>query len=283
MKRFIETLQNIWKIEDLRKRLITTILFVMVYRFGSYIVLPGINPANLEALQNQTSGGLLGLLDMLESDAQKGIFEFRPLEPGFGITIGNALRRILLSSLEGFAITSIKIDGVEHEFATVPGVMEDVTNIILNLKKVRFKRCVDDVENEKVSITVSGKNTFTAGDIGRYLTGFVVLNPDLLICRIDPNYTMQIDLTINKGRGYVPAEENKVAGSEVDVIPIDAIFTPIVNVKYAIENYRLEQKTDYEKLVFEVSTDGSINPKDALRESAKILIQHFMPKINIWH
>ncbi len=213
---------------------------------------------------------------MLESDAQKGIFEFRPLEPGFGITIGNALRRILLSSLEGFAITSIKIDGVEHEFATVPGVMEDVTNIILNLKKVRFKRCVDDVENEKVSITVSGKNTFTAGDIGRYLTGFVVLNPDLLICRIDPNYTMQIDLTINKGRGYVPAEENKVAGSEVDVIPIDAIFTPIVNVKYAIENYRLEQKTDYEKLVFEVSTDGSINPKDALRESAKILIQHFM-------
>jgi DNA-directed RNA polymerase subunit alpha len=213
---------------------------------------------------------------MLESDAQKGIFEFRPLEPGFGITIGNALRRILLSSLEGFAITSIKIDGVEHEFATVPGVMEDVTNIILNLKKVRFKRCVDDVENEKVSITVSGKNTFTAGDIGRYLTGFVVLNPDLLICRIDPNYAMQIDLTINKGRGYVPAEENKVVGSEVDVIPIDAIFTPIVNVKYAIENYRLEQKTDYEKLVFEVSTDGSINPKDALRESAKILIQHFM-------
>jgi DNA-directed RNA polymerase, alpha subunit, bacterial and chloroplast-type len=213
---------------------------------------------------------------MLESDAQKGIFEFRPLEPGFGITIGNALRRILLSSLEGFAITSIKIDGVEHEFATVPGVMEDVTNIILNLKKVRFKRCVDDVENEKVSIVVSGKSTFTAGDIGRYLTGFVVLNPDLLICRIDPNHTMQIDLTINKGRGYVPAEENKVAGSEVDVIPIDAIFTPIVNVKYAIENYRVEQKTDYEKLVFEVSTDGSINPKDALRESAKILIQHFM-------
>lgn len=213
---------------------------------------------------------------MLESDAQKGIFEFRPLEPGFGITIGNALRRILLSSLEGFAITSIKIDGVEHEFATVPGVMEDVTNIILNLKKVRFKRCVDDVENEKVSIVVSGKSTFTAGDIGRYLTGFVVLNPDLLICRIDPSHTMQIDLTINKGRGYVPAEENKVAGSEVDVIPIDAIFTPIVNVKYAIENYRVEQKTDYEKLVFEVSTDGSINPKDALRESAKILIQHFM-------
>lgn len=213
---------------------------------------------------------------MLESDAQKGTFEFRPLEPGFGITIGNALRRILLSSLEGFAITSIKIDGVEHEFATVPGVMEDVTNIILNLKKVRFKRCVDDVENEKVSIVVSGKSTFTAGDIGRYLTGFVVLNPDLLICKIDPSYTMQIDLTINKGRGYVPAEENKVAGSEVDVIPIDAIFTPIVNVKYAIENYRVEQKTDYEKLILEVSTDGSINPKDALRESAKILIQHFM-------
>jgi DNA-directed RNA polymerase subunit alpha len=213
---------------------------------------------------------------MLESEAQKGVFEFRPLEPGFGITIGNALRRILLSSLEGFAITSIKIDGVEHEFSTVPGVMEDVTNIILNLKKVRFKRCVDDVENEKVSIVVSGKDTFKAGDIGRYLTGFVVLNPDLLICRIDPAYSMQIDLTINKGRGYVPAEENKVAGTEVDVIPIDAIFTPIVNVKYAIENFRVEQKTDYEKLVLEILTDGSINPKDALRESAKILIQHFM-------
>ncbi len=213
---------------------------------------------------------------MLESEETKGSFEFRPLEPGFGITIGNALRRILLSSLEGYAITSIKIDGVEHEFSTVPGVMEDVTNIILNLKKVRFKQCVDDVENEKVSILVSGKDSFTAGDIGRYLTGFVVLNPDLLICSIDPNFSLQLDLTINKGRGYVPAEENKFTTGEIDVIPIDAIFTPIVNVKYAIENFRVEQKTDYEKLILEIMTDGSIHPKDALREAAKILIQHFM-------
>lgn len=213
---------------------------------------------------------------MLESEETKGTFEFRPLEPGFGITIGNALRRILLSSLEGYAITSIKIDGVEHEFSTVPGVMEDVTNIILNLKKVRFKQCVDDVENEKVSILVSGKDSFTAGDIGRYLTGFVVLNPDLLICSIDPNFSLQLDLTINKGRGYVPAEENKFVTGEIDVIPIDAIFTPIVNVKYAIENFRVEQKTDYEKLILEIMTDGSIHPKDALREAAKILIQHFM-------
>jgi len=213
---------------------------------------------------------------MLESEQTKGTFEFRPLEPGFGITIGNALRRILLSSLEGYAITSIKIDGVEHEFSTVPGVMEDVTNIILNLKKVRFKQCVDDVENEKVSILVSGKDSFTAGDIGRYLTGFVVLNPDLLICSIDPNFSLQLDLTINKGRGYVPAEENKFVTGEIDVIPIDAIFTPIVNVKYAIENFRVEQKTDYEKLILEIMTDGSIHPKDALREAAKILIQHFM-------
>jgi DNA-directed RNA polymerase subunit alpha len=213
---------------------------------------------------------------MLESEETKGTFEFRPLEPGFGITIGNALRRILLSSLDGYAITSIKIDGVEHEFSTVPGVMEDVTNIILNLKKVRFKQCVDDVENEKVSILVTGKDSFTAGDIGRYLTGFVVLNPDLLICSIDPNFSLQLDLTINKGRGYVPAEENKFATGEIDVIPIDAIFTPIVNVKYAIENFRVEQKTDYEKLIIEIMTDGSIHPKDALRDAAKILIQHFM-------
>lgn len=213
---------------------------------------------------------------MLESEETKGTFEFRPLEPGFGITIGNALRRILLSSLEGYAITSVKIDGVEHEFSTVAGVMEDVTNIILNLKKVRFKQCVDDVENEKVSILVSGKESFTAGDIGRYLTGFVVLNPDLLICSIDPNFSLQLELTINKGRGYVPAEENRSVTGEVDVIPMDAIFTPIVNVKYAIENFRVEQKTDYEKLILEIFTDGSIHPKDALREAAKILIQHFM-------
>jgi DNA-directed RNA polymerase subunit alpha len=213
---------------------------------------------------------------MLESEDTRGLFEFRPLEPGFGITIGNALRRILLSSLEGYAITSVKIEGVEHEFSTIPGVIEDVTNIILNLKKVRFKPCVDDVENEKVNIFISGKDSFTAGDIGRYLTGFVVLNPDLVICRIDPNYSLQIDLTINKGRGYVPAEENKFVTNEMEVIPIDSIFTPIVNVKYSIENYRVEQKTDYEKLLIEITTDGSIHPKDALREAAKILIQHFM-------
>jgi len=213
---------------------------------------------------------------MLEAETNRGVFEFRPLEPGFGITIGNALRRVLLSSLEGFAITSVKIEGVEQEFSTVPGVMEDVTNIILNLKKVRFKRCVDDVENEKVSIFVAGKSTFIAGDISRYLTGFVVLNPELLICRIDPAYSIQIDLTISKGRGYVPAEENTIPGSEVNIIPVDAIFTPIVNVSYAVENYRVEQKTDYEKLVLEVNTDNSITPKDALREAAKILIQHLM-------
>ena len=213
---------------------------------------------------------------MLEADPFFGKFEFRPLEPGYGITIGNALRRILLSSLEGFAITSIKIDGVEHEFSTIPGVIEDVTNIILNLKQVRFKQIVEEIESEKVTISVSGTEVFKAGDIGKYLTGFEVLNPDLVICRMDSNASFQIELTINKGRGYIPADENRNPNDEVNVIPIDSIYTPIRNVKYSIENFRVEQKTDYEKLILEITTDGSIHPKDAMKEAAKILIYHFM-------
>lgn len=213
---------------------------------------------------------------MLESDVFQGKFEFRPLEPGYGITVGNALRRILLSSLEGFAITSIKIEGVEHEFSVIPGVMEDVTNIILNLKQIRFKQTVEDFETEKVTVVVNEKENLKAGDIGKYFTGFKVLNPELVICSLDPSANFQMELTVNKGRGYVPAEENKVANDDLGVIPIDSIFTPIRNVKYAIENYRVEQKTDYEKLVLEIDTDGSIHPKDALKEAAKILIYHFM-------
>ncbi len=213
---------------------------------------------------------------MLEAEQDFGKFEFRPLEPGFGITIGNALRRILLSSLEGFAINTVKFDGVEHEFATIPGVLEDVTNIILNLKQVRFKQVVEEFENEKVSITVENSTEFKAGDIGKYLTGFEVLNTELVICHLYSNATMQIDITINKGRGYVPAEENQEYCTDVNVIPIDSIYTPIRNVKYFVENYRVEQKTDYEKLIFEIATDGSIHPKEALKEAAKILIYHFM-------
>ena len=213
---------------------------------------------------------------MLEADAKFGKFEFRPLEPGFGITVGNALRRILLSSLEGFAITTIRIEGVEHEFSSVPGVKEDVTNIILNLKQVRFKQVVEEFESEKVSITIENSSEFKAGDIGKYLTGFEVLNPELVICHLDSKATMQIDITINKGRGYVPADENREYCTDVNVIPIDSIYTPIRNVKYAVENFRVEQKTDYEKLVLEITTDGSIHPKEALKEAAKILIYHFM-------
>ena len=213
---------------------------------------------------------------MLDSNDKFGKFEFRPLEPGFGVTIGNALRRILLSSLEGYAINTIKISGVEHEFSSVPGVKEDVTNIILNLKQVRFKQVVEEFENEKVSITVENSTEFKAGDIGKYLTGFEVLNPDLVICHLDAKASMQIDLTINKGRGYVTADENRAFCTDVNVIPIDSISTPIRNVKYAVEPYRVEMKTDYDKLVLEVTTDGSIHPKDALKEAAKILIQHFM-------
>jgi DNA-directed RNA polymerase subunit alpha len=213
---------------------------------------------------------------MVETDEKYGKFEFRPLEPGYGITIGNALRRILLSSLEGYAVTTVKIDKVDHEFATIKGVMEDVTEIILNLKQIRFKREVEDFDSEKVSISISGQDTFTAGDINKFMTGFRVLNPELIICRMEPEVKLQMDLTINKGRGYVPSAENKPIDAEFGVIPIDSIFTPIKNVKYAIENYRVEQKTDYEKLVFEITTDGSIHPKDALKEAAKILIYHFM-------
>ena len=213
---------------------------------------------------------------MLEADPKFGKFEFRPLEPGFGITVGNALRRILLSSLEGFAITTVRIEGVGHEFSSVPGVKEDVTNIILNLKQVRFKQVVEEFESEKVSITVENASEFKAGDIGKYLTGFEVLNPELVICNLEPKATMQLDITINKGRGYVPAEENREYCTDVNVIPIDSIYTPIRNVKYAVENFRVEQKTDYEKLILEIATDGSIHPKDALKEAAKILIYHFM-------
>ncbi len=213
---------------------------------------------------------------MLEANNTFGKFEFKPLEPGYGITIGNALRRILLSSLEGYAISTIKIDGVRHEFDTIPGVKEDVTNIILNLKKVDLKQTVEDAEAEKVSITVSGTEVFKAGDIGKALTHFEVLNPDLVICHLDPDATFNIELTINKGRGWVPAEENASPNDAIDVLAIDSIYTPIKNVKYTVENFRVDQKTDYDKLTLEITTNGSIHPKDALKEAAKILIHHLM-------
>ena len=213
---------------------------------------------------------------MIESSDFKGQFEFRPLEPGFGITIGNALRRILLSSLEGFAITSIKIEGVDHEFSSIQGVIEDVTDIILNLKKVRFKQQIDSEISEKVNVIISDQETFTAGDINRYLSVFQVLNPELLVCRMNKNVKLSIELTIQKGRGYVPAEENKNINDPIGTVAIDSIHTPIINVKFDVENFRVEQKTDYEKLIFNIDTDGSINPKDALQEAAKILIHHFM-------
>lgn len=213
---------------------------------------------------------------MLESDEFQGKFEFRPLEPGYGITIGNALRRILLSSLEGYAITTIKIEGVEHEFSTITGVLEDVTEIILSLKQVRFKRLVDDVDHEKITVTISGQESFKAGDLNKFLNSFQVLNPDLVICNMEPAVKIQMEIMINKGRGYVPADENRPVDSEFGLIAIDSIYTPIRNVKYAVENYRVEQKTDYEKLVVDITTDGSIHPKDALKEAAKILIYHFL-------
>lgn len=213
---------------------------------------------------------------MLESDSMFGKFEFRPLEPGYGITIGNSLRRILLSSLEGYAITTVKLEGVDHEFTTVKGVIEDVTDIILNLKQVRFKQQIEGVDDEKVTVTLTGQETVKAGDIGNFLTGFEVLNPELVICSMEPSVKLQMTLTINKGRGYVPSEENKPVDAEIGLIAVDSVFTPIKNVKYSIENYRVEQKTDYEKLFIEINTDGSIHPKDAMKEAAKILIQHFM-------
>lgn len=213
---------------------------------------------------------------MLEANDFYGKFEFRPLEPGFGITIGNALRRILLSSLEGFAISCIKIDGVEHEFATIPGVIDDVTNIILNLKQVRFKRLVEEAEGEVFTINVSGREELRAGDFNDVMSNFEVLNPELVICRMDPSASFNMELTIIKGRGYLPADENKMVTPEIGIIPIDAIFTPIRNVKYDPQPYRVEQKTDYENLVLEITTDGSIHPKEALKEAARILIHHFM-------
>jgi len=213
---------------------------------------------------------------MLDADDKFGRFEFRPLEPGYGITVGNALRRILLSSLEGFAITTVKIEGVDHEFSSIPGVVDDVTEIILNLKQVRFKKVVEEGENERIALTITGKETFTAGDLNSALSNFKVLNPELVIARMSPDVNLQLTLTIGKGRGYVPAEENRTADQEFGTIAVDSIFTPIRNVKYEVENFRVEQKTDYEKLLFEISTDGSIHPKDALKEASKILIYHFM-------
>ncbi|MDD2560145.1 MAG: DNA-directed RNA polymerase subunit alpha [Bacteroidales bacterium] len=213
---------------------------------------------------------------MLEADKEFGKFEFRPLEPGFGITIGNSLRRILLSSLEGYAISSVRIDGVDHEFASIPGVLEDMTNIILNLKQIRFKQIVEDTDFEKVNLTVTGLQELKAGDLGKAFTAFEVLNPELKICSMGKNVSFNMELNVNKGRGYVPAEEQELGEVDVNVIAIDSIYTPIKNVKYSIENYRVEQKTDYEKLVLEITTDGSIHPKDALKEAAKILIYHFM-------
>jgi DNA-directed RNA polymerase subunit alpha len=213
---------------------------------------------------------------LLESDDKIGRFEFRPLEPGYGITVGNALRRILLSSLEGYAITSIKIEGVDHEFSSIPGVIDDVTEIILNLKKTRFKKLSEDADGEKVTVNISGTEAFTAGDLNQFMNGFKVLNPELVIARMNPEANLQITLNIQKGRGYIPAEENRNPEEEIGVIAIDSIYTPIRNVKYSVENYRVEQKTDYEKLIIEISTDGSIQPKDALKEAAKILIYHFM-------
>jgi len=213
---------------------------------------------------------------MVNSSETEGQFEFRPLEPGYGITIGNALRRILLSSLEGHAITTVKIEGVDHEFSTIKGVTEDVTEIILNLKQVRFKKQINGIDFEKVTVNVSGKTQLTAGDIGKFTSGFQVLNTDLVICNMEPNLKFKIELTIDKGRGYVPAEENKSVNSAIGVIPIDSIYTPIKNVQYSVENFRVEQKTDYEKLIINIVTDGSVHPKEALTEAAKILIHHFM-------
>jgi len=214
---------------------------------------------------------------MLESDDNLGTFEFRPLEPGYGITVGNAIRRVLLSSLEGFAITNIKIEGVDHEFTTIKGVVEDVTEIILNIKQIRFKRVTSDsIQSEKVTVTIAGKDKFKAGDLNAFLTNFQVLNNDLVLCNMNTSVKLTIDFWIGKGRGYVPGEENKALDSEFGVIPIDSIYTPVKNVKYTVENYRVEQKTDFEKLILEIKTDGSIHPKDALKEAAKILIQHFM-------
>jgi DNA-directed RNA polymerase subunit alpha len=213
---------------------------------------------------------------MIDSSEFEGKFEFRPLEPGYGLTVGNALRRVLLSSLEGFAITSVKLENVEHEFSTIPGVVEDVTEIILNLKQIRFKRQIDEIEDEKVTLSIGRQEQLKAADFQKFISGFQVLNPDLVICNLGTDVQLNMEITIEKGRGYVPAEENKKTNAEVGVIAIDSIFTPVKNVKYSIEDFRVEQKTDYEKLIFEIITDGSIHPKDALTEAAKTLIHHFL-------
>ena len=213
---------------------------------------------------------------MIESTEFEGIFEFRPLEPGYGLTIGNALRRVMLSSLEGYAITSIRINQVDHEFSTLPGIVEDVTEMILNFKQVRLKQQIDAIDDETVSVAVSNQEKLTAGDLQRFISGFQILNPELVICNMDKSVNLNFEFTIDKGRGYVPAEENKKATAPIGTIAIDSVSTPIKNVKYSIENFRVEQKTDYEKLIFEIATDGSIHPKDALTEAAKTLIHHFM-------
>ncbi|MGB2370265.1 MAG: DNA-directed RNA polymerase subunit alpha [Flavobacteriaceae bacterium] len=213
---------------------------------------------------------------MIESTEFEGIFEFRPLEPGYGLTIGNALRRVMLSSLEGYAITSLRINQVDHEFSTLPGIVEDVTEMILNFKQVRLKQQIDAMDDETVSVAVSNQDKLTAGDLQKFISGFQVLNPDLVICNMDKSVNLNFEFTIDKGRGYVPAEENKKATAPIGTIAIDSVYTPIKNVKYSIENFRVEQKTDYEKLIFEIVTDGSIHPKDALTEAAKTLIHHFM-------
>ena len=213
---------------------------------------------------------------MIESTEFDGIFEFRPLEPGYGLTVGNALRRVMLSSLEGFAITSLRINQVDHEFSTLPGIVEDVTEMILNFKQVRLKQQIDAVDDETVSVAISNQEKLTAGDLQKFISGFQVLNPDLVICNMDKSVNLNFEFTIDKGRGYVPAEENKKASAPIGTIAIDSVYTPIKNVKYSVENFRVEQKTDYEKLIFEIATDGSIHPKDALTEAAKTLIHHFM-------
>ena len=214
---------------------------------------------------------------MIESDDNLGTFEFRPLEPGYGITVGNAIRRVLLSSLEGYAVTNVKIEGVEHEYTTIKGVVEDVTEIVLNIKQIRFKQVSSEpVQHEKVTLTIAGKNTFTAGELNSHLTSFQVINTDLILCNLNPSVKITITFWIGKGRGYVMADDNKILDAEFGVIPVDSIYTPVKNVKYSVEDYRVEQKTDFEKLILEIKTDGSIHPKDALKEAAKILIQHFM-------
>ena len=213
---------------------------------------------------------------MIESNATDGKFEFKPLEPGYGLTVGNALRRVLLSSLEGYAINSIRIEGVDHEFSTIPGIVQDVTEIILNLKQVRFKQQIEDIDNEAITISIKGKEQLVAGDFQNFISGFQILNPELIICNMEKSVSLDMEISIDKGRGFVLAEENKKASAPIGTIAIDSIYTPIKNVKYAVENFRVEQKTDYEKLVFDIKTDGSISPQDALTEAAKILIHHFM-------